>query len=62
MTILITILKIILSIFLVGALIAGIVKLSPFRLNPNMSPKVEYFVGAFGLVAGLLGIYFTWFY
>lgn len=62
MSALIIIAKIIVSFFLVGVLIAGIIKLSPIRLNPNMSPTVEYFFGAFALVASLLGMYFTWFY
>lgn len=57
---LITIGKIFLSVFMLGFIIGGAVKLSPAHRNPDINPKIEYLVGAFGLVSGLLGIYFLW--
>ena len=53
--------KIFLTIFLLGFIIGGAVKLSPAHRNPDINPKIEYFVGALGLVSGLIGIFFTWF-
>ena len=61
MSMLMIIAKIFLSIFLLGFIIGGVVKLSSAHRNPDINPKIEYFVGALGLVSGLLGIYFTWF-
>lgn len=52
--------KIFLSVFLLGFVIGGVVKLSSSHRNPDINPKIEYFVGALGLVSGLLGMFFTW--
>lgn len=52
--------KIFISIFFVGILIGGIVKLSPSHRNPEISKNVENLVGVFGLILGLAALYFTW--
>lgn len=61
MSIIVIVAKVFLSIFLLGFIIGGVSKLSTSHQNPDINPKIEYFVGSFGLVVGLLGIYITWF-
>jgi len=61
MSIFIIILKVFVSLFLLGMLIGGVVRASPDHRNPDINPKVEYVVGAFGLIVGVLGFYYLWF-
>ncbi len=55
------ILKIIGSIFFAGFILGGIIRASPAHRNPEISPAIEYFVGAIGFIGGILGLYWLWF-
>lgn len=61
MTVFIIIGKVFLSIFCMGILFAGILKVLSIRHHPDISPAIEISVGIFGLGVGLTGLYFTWF-
>ncbi len=34
---------------------------SPHHRNPDISPRIEYIVGAVGVISGVLGILYLWF-
>jgi hypothetical protein len=61
MSVIILIAKVLLSIFLTGFFIGGIVKLSPAHRNPDTTPAIEKSIGVIGISIGLAGLYFTWF-
>ena len=61
MTAVFIVVKIFLSLFLLGILIGGLIKLSPAHRNSERHPGVEKWVGIIGLCFGLAGLYITWF-
>lgn len=61
MTALIIIVKIIITIFLIGALLGALTKFSPSFRNQAMSQVIEYFVGGLGVVLSVWGLFYCWF-
>ena len=61
MTALIIIVKIIITIFLIGTLLGALSKFSPSFRNQDMSPAIEYFVGGLGVVLSVCGLFYCWF-
>ena len=61
MSALIIVLKIIVTIFLIGRLLGALTKFLPAHRNPDMSPAIEFVVGLLMLALVLYGFYYTWF-
>ncbi len=60
MEVVIFIVKIIVTIFLIGGLLGSLTKLSPGFRNQNMNPAIEYIAGGIMLLLVLYGFYYTW--
>lgn len=61
MEVLIVILKIAVTIFLIGGFLGALTKLSPKFRNPNINPAIEFIAGGIILSLVLYGFYYTWY-
>lgn len=57
---LIIIAKVWLSGLFVGFFLGGVQRASPRGHNPEINPKIEYFVGALGVIIGVVGMVYIW--
>ncbi len=60
MGIIVSVLKVLASLFLVAFLIAGIFKANPRTHNPERRPMAEYMAGFIICLLSLVGLYYLW--
>lgn len=61
MEILVFIVKITVTLFLIGGLLGSLTKFIPAFRNPNTNPTIDYIAGGIMLSIVLYGFYYTWF-
>lgn len=54
------ILKVIVTIFLVGVVFGGAVKARPQISNPDLNPKAVYLAGAVSFILGGMALVYMW--